>query len=77
MQAQEEQRSIKSPSAHFPPLSAESRITVDTATAAFHLNRKPQTLRGWACHGDGPIRPLRIHGRLAWPVADLIRLQRG
>lgn len=61
----------------YPPLATESRITVDTATAAFHLNRKPQTLRGWACHEDGPVRPVRINGRLAWPVSELIRLQAG
>lgn len=56
------------------PLERETRSAVDTATAAHHLNRRPQTLRGWACLENGPIRPLRIHGRLAWPVADLRRL---
>ena len=49
----------------------ETRIVVDTATAAFHLNRRPQTLRAWACYEDGPIRPKRVNGRLAWPVATL------
>ncbi len=58
----------------FPSLDSETRANVDTATAAFHLNRKQQTLRQWACHDSGPIRPLRISGRLAWPVADLRRL---
>ncbi|MDP2268092.1 MAG: DNA-binding protein, partial [Deltaproteobacteria bacterium] len=38
------------------------------------LNRKPQTLRGWACLENGPIRPLRINGRLAWSVLELKRL---
>lgn len=61
----------------FPPLDSETRSAVDTATAAHHLNRRPQTLRGWACLENGPIRPLRIHGRLAWPVADLRRLVGG
>lgn len=55
----------------FVSLDRETRAAVDTATAAFHLSRKPQTLRGWACHEDGPIRPLRLHGRLAWRTADL------
>ncbi len=58
----------------FSPLDRETRATVDTETAAHHLNRRPQTLRGWACHEHGPLRPLRINGRLAWPVAELRRL---
>jgi hypothetical protein len=57
-----------------PPLDLETRAAVDTATAAYHLNRQPQTLRGWACHEDGPLRPVRVHGRLAWPVAELRRV---
>lgn len=58
----------------FTPLDSETRETVETAAAAYHLNRQPQTLRGWACLESGPIRPLRINGRLAWRVADLKRL---
>lgn len=58
----------------FPTLESLTRPTVDTATAAFYINRKAQTLRGWACHDNGPIRPLRIHGRLAWPVESLRKL---
>jgi hypothetical protein len=58
----------------FPPLEAETRTAVPTDCAAFHLGRKPQTLRAWACREDGPIFPLRIHGRLAWKVADLRKL---
>ncbi len=58
----------------FVSLDRETRTAVDTATAAYHLNRRPQTLRGWACHEDGPIRPIRVNGRLAWRVADLIRV---
>ena len=56
------------------PIEIETRTVVDTATAAIHLNRKPQTLRVWACYEDGPIRPIRLHGRLAWPVAEIRRL---
>lgn len=55
-------------------LANETRTIVDTATAAVHLNRQPQTLRGWACKEDGPLRPIRVNGRLAWKVADLRRL---
>ena len=58
----------------FPSLEAETRVAVDTAAAAFHLNRRPQTLRSWACFENGPIRPIRINGRLAWPVRELRRM---
>ncbi len=56
----------------FTPLERETRAALDTESAAHHLNREPQTLRVWACRQSGPIRPLRIHGRLAWPT-DAIR----
>lgn len=56
------------------PLHAETRAAVDTETAAAHLSRRPQTLRLWACKENGPIRPIRVHGRLAWPTAELRRL---
>ncbi len=58
----------------FVPLDRETRSALSTSEAAYHLNRAQQTLRVWACHEDGPLRPLRIHGRLAWPVADIRRL---
>ena len=58
----------------FVSLASETRAAVDTATAAYHLNRQPQTLRGWACLENGPLRPVRVHGRLAWPVAELRRV---
>ena len=57
--------------AQFPSLESVTRPNVDTAAAAYYMNRRQQTLRCWACHEDGPIRPLRINGRLAWPVAQL------
>ncbi len=58
----------------FVALSDETRAAVDTETAAFHLSRRPQTLRCWAAYDNGPIRPVRINGRLAWSVAELRRL---
>lgn len=58
----------------FTPLELETRPTVDTAAAAYYLNRRPQSLRQWACYDDGPIRPLHIHGRLAWSVSELKRV---
>ena len=56
------------------PLERETRAVLPTAEAARHLGRQAQTLRIWACREDGPIRPRRIHGRLAWPVVDIRRL---
>ncbi|MGF6870614.1 helix-turn-helix domain-containing protein [Paraburkholderia sp. MM5477-R1] len=50
---------------------------VTTEDAAAALNRKPQTLRKWACLENGPIRPVRINGRLAWRVSDLRALLEG
>ena len=58
----------------FTPLELEHRPAVDTAAAAFYLSRRPQTLRGWACLENGPLRPMRINGRLAWPVSELKRV---
>ena len=58
----------------FTPLNLETRAGVETACAAFHLNRASQTLRVWACRQNGPIRPRRINGRLMWPVEDLRKL---
>ncbi len=62
---------------NFPPIETESRSHVETACAAFHLTRKPQTMRAWACLENGPIRPIRINGRLAWPVAEIAALLNG
>ena len=58
----------------FPPLESVTRPAVDTAAAAYYLNRAQQTLRLWASQENGPLRPMRINGRLAWPVSDLRRL---
>lgn len=58
----------------FTPLELETRPAVDTAAAAHYLSRRPQTLRGWACLENGPLRPIRICGRLSWPTAEIRRL---
>ncbi len=50
------------------------RQAVNTADAARALNRSPQTLRKWACLENGPIRPVRINGRLAWSVDEIAAL---
>jgi hypothetical protein len=58
----------------FIPLDKETRTHVSTKVMCYHLGRKEQTARGWACHEDGPLRPTRICGRLAWAVADIKRI---
>lgn len=55
-------------------LERETRASLTTHEAAFHLNRAQQTLRLWAMRENGPIRPIRINGRLAWPVSELRKL---
>ena len=66
-------RRAVSESQQFPPLELESRPRVPTEQAAHYLNRRPQTLRGWACAETFPdgLRPVRINGRLGWPVAGI------
>jgi len=58
----------------FPDLRTETRTHVPTAIAAHWLTRAEQTMRGWASSESGAIRPIRVSGRLAWPVADIRRL---
>lgn len=53
------------------PLATEPRAFLPTDEAAAHLNRRPQTLRMWAALENGPLRPRRVGGRLAWPVAEI------
>ena len=55
----------------FPALELVNRPTVPTEQAAYYLNRRPQTLRGWACLENGPLRPTRIGGLLAWNTATV------
>lgn len=56
------------------PLTQEPRSVLTTAEAARHLNRAEQTLRLWAMRQDGPLQPIRVNGRLAWPVEGLRRV---
>ena len=62
---------------HFTPLALETRSAIPTDEAAHHLNRQPQTMRAWACLENSPIHPVRINGRLAWPVAAIRALLSG
>lgn len=57
--------------AQYLPLEQVTRPNLKTEEAAFYLNRRPQTLRGWACLENGPLRPRRIGGLLAWNTAEV------
>ena len=61
----------------YPPIELEARTAIPTDAAEYYLSRAANTLRVWACLENGPIRPIRINGRLAWPVADIKRLLAG
>lgn len=68
---------MKTVTNQFTPLALETRTAISTDAAAHHLNRRPQTLRAWASTEAGPIRPIRINGRLAWPVSAIRNLLNG
>ena len=55
----------------FPALETVNKPNLTTAELAHYLNRRPQTLRVWACLENGPIRPRRIGGLLAWNTAEV------
>ena len=57
------------------PLEQETRTHTNTAAAAHYLMRQQQTLRLWNCENSrGPIKPICISGRLAWPVSEIKRV---
>jgi predicted XRE-type DNA-binding protein len=61
--------------ANWPVSLLESRTHLTTEQAAQLLGRQCQTLRVWACYeSKAPLRPVRVNGRLAWPVGDIARL---
>ena len=59
--------------ADFVPLQLETRTHVSTAVMCRHIGRQPQTARGWASAETYPegLKPVRLMGRLAWPVAGI------
>ena len=65
---------------HIPDLEAlPPSAVLNTADAARALAKSSQTLRKLYCmqgHAFG-VRPLKIGGRLAWKVADLLRVLQG
>ncbi len=61
----------------FQPMEQVTRPTVPTDQAAYYLNRRPQTMRAWSSLQNGPIRAIRVHGRLAWPMDQIKMLLKG
>ena len=62
----------------FPPLEQITKPNLTTEEAAFYCDRAEQTMRMWACkQPTGMPRPIRINGRLAWPVVDIRKLLNG
>ena len=59
--------------AQYLPLEQVNKPNLTTAEASHYLNRRPQTLRGWACLENFPagLRCKRIGGLLAWPTAEV------
>lgn len=64
---------VPAAAAAFTPLDRETRTHVDTETMCWHLGFAPQTARLWACKETYPagLRPIRVNGRLKWPVAGI------
>ncbi|MBS0424648.1 MAG: DNA-binding protein [Proteobacteria bacterium] len=58
----------------FQPIEQITLAAVPTEQAAFYLSRRPQTLRSWSCLENGPLRPVRVNGRLAWPVKEIKKI---
>jgi cephalosporin-C deacetylase-like acetyl esterase len=73
METATQDRGTMAAPADFVPLHQETRTHVSTALLCWHLIRKPQTARIWACYETYPegLRPVRVMGRLAWPVAGI------
>jgi hypothetical protein len=49
---------------------------INTDVAAKLLLRQRRTLCVWATSGSGPLTPIRIHGRLGWPIVAIQKLIR-
>ncbi|MEO6321161.1 MAG: hypothetical protein ABIR56_10785 [Polaromonas sp.] len=71
IQVMREAHALQPFAAPFPPLTLVNKPNLTTAETAYYLNRRPQTLRGWACLENGPLRPTRIGGLLAWNTATV------
>lgn len=71
------QKTAAQQSGAFPASIASPVLTithVDTPTAAKMLGFAENTLRKWHCLGTGPIKPVRVRGRLRWSLAEINRV---
>ena len=57
-----------------PPLEEIQQPLLDTKAAAYYLMAQEQTMRSWAARGTGPLKPVRIGGRLRWRTSDVKKL---
>lgn len=57
----------------YQDIRSVTSILVPTRQAAHYLGRSPKTLNQWASYG-GPVTPVRINGRLGWPVDQIKKL---
>jgi hypothetical protein len=73
LKVQRKQKKESAVPADFLPLAAETRTHVTTAVMCRHLSMAEQTARLWACAETFPdgLRPMRVNGRLAWPVTGI------
>ena len=60
----------------FTPLEQVTKPNLTTAELAYYSNMAEQTWRVKACYDTAPdgLRPLRVCGKLAWPVSELRRV---
>jgi hypothetical protein len=57
--------------------AVEIPATMTTSQAAAAMNRKTQTLYKWHFTKQGPVQPVTINGRLAWPANQIAALLNG
>lgn len=73
IQAMREATAAQHFTGQYLPLEQVTKPNFTTAEAAHYLNRRPQTLRAWACLETFPdgLRCRRIGGLLAWPTVEV------
>jgi hypothetical protein len=55
----------------YPPLALVTKPNLTMADLGYYLDRRPQTCRSWASLENGPLRPKRIGGLLAWSTTQV------
>ena len=54
-----------------PLLEDVSKPSLSTQEIAYYTGMAPQTWRKHACYETGPIRPVRLLGRLRWSTSQV------